>query len=276
MHRILPALLVSLALSGCTTFWFGDADTRRQGSSSSLVDFLYPDGEVPDDLPDRLPYLELPIRVGIAFVPGTRHGALPAREQQLLLERVADAFRDRPYVASIEVIPESYLRTARGVQGMQQVARLFEVDVMALTTYDQLALTGERDSAILYWTVVGALMVKGYTNEVQTMVDTAVFDVGTSKLLFRAPGVHRDSANTTFIDVDRDLRALQSDSYSRATDDMILNLNHSLEQFREQVKRGERAEVAWSPGFGGGSSDWIFVVAIAAVLGFRLRRRRGQ
>ncbi len=256
--------LLALALGGCASLWFGDSAQGRRGNSSSLVDFLYPNGSIPDKPPETLPYLELPIRVGIAFVPATGGQALPADEQHLLLERVASAFRDRPYVSAIEVIPDSYLRTARGMQGLKQVAAMFDVDAMALVSYDQLALTGERDSAILYWTVVGALLVKGNVNEVQTMIDTAVFDVASTKLLFRAPGTHRGSDTSTFIDVERDLRGMRSGSYVAATDDMIVNLNHQLETFRERVKRGEGAQVAWQPGHGGGGSADLFLLLLLA------------
>lgn len=270
--KLVLVLGIATLLSGCASWWLGGSGGMRTGNSSSLVDFLYPDGQKPAGLADTMPYLELPVRVGIAFVPGSDHNvALPASEQQLLLQRVADAFRDRPFVSDIEVIPQSYLRTARGVQGMQQIARLHNVDVMALVSYDQLALADERDSAILYWTVVGALMVKGNVNEVQTMIDTAVFDVNSTKLLFRAPGVHRQSDNSTYMDAERDMRALQQQSFSVATDDMILNLNHSLEQFREQVKRGERAEVQWKEGHGGGSIGIVTLLALGLAI---LRRRR--
>jgi rhombotail lipoprotein len=267
MHipRIILLLVTTQLLGGCSALWLG-GDTR-QGNSSSLVDFLYPDGQKPAGVPEQMPYLQLPIRVGIAFVPGKSYQAIPADEQELLLQRVANAFRDRPYVSAIEVIPDSYLRTAKGFQGMSQVAAMFNVDVMALVSYDQIALSEERDSSLLYWTIVGALVVKGNTNEVQTMIDTAVFDVSSSKLLFRAPGTHRDTENATLMDASRDLRHLRSNSYTMATDDMIVNLNHQLEQFREAVKRGERAEVEWKPGSsGGGSYDHLALIALFLLL----------
>ncbi len=270
----LLVLMLTISLSGCTSWWLGGADPVRRGSSSSLVDFLYPDGSKPEPPSEQLPYLELPLKVGITFVPGNTQDALPPSEQQLLLTRVADAFRDRPYVTSIQVIPSSYLRSTRGMQGMKQVAGMFGVDVMALVSYDQLGLTGERDSAILYWTVVGALVVKGNVNEVQTMIDTAVFDVNSTKLLFRAPGTHRNSRNATFMDADREMRNLQLQSYSQATDDMILNLNHELEQFRDRVKRGESASVAWKPGSGGGGSTSPLLPMMLMVL-CAMRRPKG-
>lgn len=270
--RIIGTALVAALLAGCMSMWTGGFERSREGASSSLVDFLYPDGQRPPEVGDSLPQLELPIRVGIAFVPSNSPLDPPAAEKQLLLEKVAEAFRDRSYVQSIEAIPDSYLRSARGVLGMQQVAGMYDVDAMALVSYDQIAFSGERDSALLYWTIVGALVVKGNTNEVQTMIDTAVFDVATARLLFRAPGVHRQQENTTLIDSERDLRKLRLEGFGAATDDMIVNLDAELNTFREGVESGERAQVAWREGeASGGASDLLWLGLLLAAV---LRRRR--
>jgi len=253
--RILTAALLLTLLSGCASFWLGPGyEKTREGASSSLVDYLYPDGEIPPATPENLPQLSLPTRVGIAFVPSRNSEDITAAEKQVLMEQVAEAFRDRDYVQSIEAIPETYMRSARGVQGMKQVAALHGVDIMALVSYDQISFSGERDSALLYWTIVGALVVKGNTNEVQTMIDTALFDVATAKLLFRAPGTHTNQRNVTLLESDRDLRKLRSAGFVAATDDMIVNLDDELEGFRAAIEAGERAQVAWRPGSGGGGS----------------------
>ncbi|MDH3266462.1 MAG: rhombotarget lipoprotein [Gammaproteobacteria bacterium] len=273
--RILFATILLALLSGCTSFWLGPGyEKTREGASSSLVDYLYPDGEIPPTIAGNLPYLSLPIRVGIAFVPSYNREDISAAEKQDLMEHVADAFRDRDYVQSIEAIPENYMRSAKGVQGMKQVAALYGVDVMALVSYDQISFSGERDSALLYWTIVGAMLVKGNSNEVQTMIDTAVFDVATSKLLFRAPGTHNEQSNATLLESGRDLRKLRSASFVAATDDMIVNLGGELEGFREAIESGERAQVEWRPGSGGGGTSWplIALLVSAAVLGRNARR----
>ena len=172
-HQILVAALLLALLSGCASFWMGPGyEKTREGASSSLVDFLYPEGEIPPAVDSNLPYLSLPIRVGIAFVPTPGREDISAAEKLELTEHVADAFRDRDYVQSIETIPDAYMKSARGVNGLKQVAALYGVDIMALVSYDQMSFSGERDSALLYWTIVGALVVKGNTNEVQTMIDT--------------------------------------------------------------------------------------------------------
>ncbi len=275
--RILIMTVVLTLLSGCGTFWLGTGhEQTRQGASSSLVDFLYPDGHLPPPVEDRMPYLSLPLRVGIAFVPSSNREDLPATEKQELLERAASAFRDRAYVTSIETIPDNYMRSAHGVHGMKQVAALYDVDVMALVSYDQISFSSERDSALLYWTIVGALAVKGNSNEVQTLIDTAVFDAETAKLLFRAPGVHKDRRNATLVDNKRDLRKLRGEGFSSATDDMIVNLDRELGVFQDAVKNGERAQVEWREGHGGGGGMGLPLVTLLllVVLAHQSRRWR--
>ncbi|NIV16846.1 MAG: rhombotarget lipoprotein [Woeseiaceae bacterium] len=274
--RLLTIALFLPLTAACSSFWMGPGyEQTRQGTSSSLVDFLYPDGEIPPSVSQNMPYLELPVRVGIAFVPAQGRETISAAEKQKLMEHTADAFRDRDYVQSIETIPDAYMRSARGVQGMKQVASLHGIDVMALVSYDQMSFSGERDSAIMYWTVVGALFVKGNRNEVQTMIDTAVFDVKTAKLLFRAPGVHKDQRNITLLESDQDLRRLREEGFTAATDNMIVNLDAELDVFRNEVDQGQVAQVAWRQGYsGGGSFGWPIIAMLLVTLVGRCRLSR--
>jgi rhombotail lipoprotein len=277
--RLLPVALLLPALSACSSLWLATgAGNTREGASSSLVDYLYPNGEIPPADSEQLPSLSLPLRVGIAFVPSPYQNELPAAEKQELLEKVADAFRDRPYVQTIDAIPDTYLQSARGVTGMKQVAALYGVDVMALVSYDQISFTDEKKSALLYWTIIGAVTVKGSTNEVQTLIDTAVFDVKTSRLLFRAPGTHRSQENSTLIDLGKDLPKLRSAGFEAATDDMIVNLDTELDGFREAVAQGERAEVKWREGSGGGGSLALPLLALLLLVALHRewQRRRLQ
>jgi rhombotail lipoprotein len=276
LPRIVILMVGIMLIQGCSTLWFGDSyEKRRDGTSSSLVDYLYPDGRIPPPAESVLPQLNLPLRVGIAFVPARGREDITAAEKQALLDRVAAAFRDRDYVESIETIPEDYLRSTQGITGMQQVAALYSLDVFALVSYDQVAFSGERESSLLYWTIVGAVVVKGNRNEVQTMIDTAVFDVQSARLLFRAPGMHLDQRNATLVDSARDLRTLRSEGFVAATDVMIGNLDGELEEFRAKVKEGQGAQVAWRQGSGGGDAGWQFVLALLLLaLGWKGRHWR--
>ena len=209
-----------VVLGGCTA-WF-DAFTpgvTRTGVSISLVDYLYPDGQIPPDFDEQVPRLKLPLRVGIAFVPqpAQANGEGPAEAlKNEVLQKVREQFRGRKYIASIEVIPDTYLRSTRGFEGMQQVARLYAVDVMALVSYDQLAATGDNKLALTYWTIVGAYMIKGTENQTQTFVDTAVFDVAS----------------------------------------LSTNLAAELDRFEQRLKdEPEIASVEWKAGSGGGGGS---------------------
>jgi len=267
-YRILLAVLLLVLLSGCASLWKGPGyEKTREGASSSLVDYLYPKGEIPPAVDDDLPFLNLPVRVGIAFIPSRNSEDISAAEKQELMEHVAEAFRHRDYVQSIEAIPETYMKSTRGVQGMKQVASLYGADIMALVSYDQVSFSGERDSALLYWTIVGTLVVKGNTNEVRTMIDTAVFDVATTKLLFRAPGTYNEQRNATLMESGRDLRKLRSAGFVAATDDMIVNLDQELEGFREAVESGERAQVEWRADSGGGGTMTVPLLALLVLIG---------
>jgi len=261
---------VALLLSGCSTLWDWSGG-HRNGTSSSLVDYLYPDGEVPPDVQDTIPYLELPLRVGIAFVPGgVGPGTISEATKMRLLENVKANFVDREYIGHIEVIPDTYLRSSKGITGMRQVAHIYGVDVMALVSYDQVAVSEDNPSGFLYWTIVGSYVIKATSNEVQTFVDTAVFDVDTARLLFRAPGSHTMSDRSTLVESGEVVRKAKDESFAAAMGEMTGNLAVELDRFRERAQEDPTvAEVKWKPGSGGGTISWLLIAVLGA---YRARR----
>ncbi len=150
MRKKLAGVMVLFActvLPGCTSFWQAASPPGvRDGVSSSLVDYLYPKGEVPPPQQDEIPRLDLPLRAGIAFVPAANpsNSGISEVTKSELLNQVKAAFIDRDYIEHIEVIPETYLRSSKGFEGMQQVARLYGVDVMALVSYDQVSISSTK------------------------------------------------------------------------------------------------------------------------------------
>lgn len=274
IRNLVTLILIVAVASGCSSFWSMTGETRS-GVSSSLVDYLYPKGEVPPDVGDTVPYLELPLRVGIAFVPG-QGGRIAISEatRMQLLENVKAEFGDRPYVDHIEIIPDTYLRSSKGVDGMQQLARLYGIDVMALVSYDQVAVSEDNPSSFLYWTIVGAYAIKATSNEVQTFVDTAVFDVKTASLLFRAPGLHKMSDRSTLIESGEVVRKARAASFVAAMETMTQNLAIELDRFRERIKDDPGvAEVKWKEGSGGGSAGWLMLGALCLAAARRHRRQ---
>jgi rhombotail lipoprotein len=267
--------LLALALVGCSPLW--NWNGGRSGTSSSLVDYLYPDGEIPPAVEETVPYLELPLSAGIAFVPGqSSYGTISEATRMQLLEKVKEQFVDREYISQIEVIPDTYLRSSNGVTGMQQVA---------LVSYDQVAVSEENTAGILYWTIVGAYVIKATSNEVQTFVDTAVFDVDTARLLFRAPGADTTADRSTLVEAGETVRKVRDASFAAAMEQMTANLAVELDEFQERVKSDPSvAQAEWKPGYsGGGSAAWLLMILTAgfvpawriAARGLNGRRRRG-
>jgi rhombotail lipoprotein len=267
MRKNLFLALLALALIGCSSLWNWSGG-NRSGTSSSLVDYLYPDGQIPPAFDEAVPRLELPLRAGIAFVPGqSSYGTISEATKMQLLEKVKGQFLDREYIGHIEVIPDTYLRSSKGITGMQQVARLYGVDVMALVSFDQVAVSEEKTSGILYWTIVGAYVIKATSNEVQTFVDTAVFDADTARLLFRAPGADKTADRSTLVEAGETVRKARDASFAAAMEQMTVNLAVELDRFQERVKSDPSvAQTEWKPGYNGGSATWLLLILTIALV----------
>lgn len=278
VFRVLTVAATAAVVAGCSWsgLWGGG---QREGRSSSLVEFLYPGGETPPPVDATVPTLKLPLRAGIAFVPSTSgYGdVLDETLKAELLERVRRAFVSEPFIADIQVIPDAYLRGGKGFATLEQVGRLYNLDVMALVSYDQVAVSEDKTSSLLYWTIVGAYLVEGTRNEVRTFVDTAVFDLPTRRLLLRAPGSDSLVRTTTLVESPQKLREAQQASYGRAVDAMIGNLRTELTAFQARIKEEGVAKVAQRDGSGGGGAVGAgAVLALAWVGVWRRRVTRGE
>jgi len=265
---------VAFLVTGCSSLWNWSGE-GRSGTSSSLVDYLYPNGEIPPDVQQTIPHLQLPLRVGIGFVPGQAgYGTISEATKMQLLEQVKVAFVDLDYISHIEVVPDTYLRSSRGITGMQQVARLYDIDVMALVSYDQVTVSEENPAGLLYWTIIGAYVIKATSNEVQTFVDTAVFDVSTARLLFRAPGADTMSDRSTLVESGEAVRKAGDKSFAAAMDQMTGNLTAELGYFQERVQEDPTvAQTTWKAGSGGGgAASWLLLLLLAGIRHGRGRR----
>jgi rhombotail lipoprotein len=99
--------LLSIALTGCSSFW---SSPYRQGSSSSLVEYLYPQGARPEGLAEEIPQITVPARIGLAFVPGTGGSQITQAQKIEVLDEVRSHFAEHRAIDQIQIIPDSYLR----------------------------------------------------------------------------------------------------------------------------------------------------------------------
>jgi len=260
---------------------------QRSRNSSSLVGFLYPNGQMPPH-EDAVPALKLPLRVGLTMLPSSGDApGLDAAAREDLLERVRQRFQTRDFIAEIVVIPDYYLASARGPGGsdgfdsLAGLQRLYSLDLVALVSHDQVTHSDETSLAVTYLTIVGAYMFAASRHEVTTLVDLAVVDPKTRSLLLRAGGTDTQSRTTTLADKAVTSRSSQGKSFASAGDQMIEHFDAALKQFQENVRSGKARvrvtrERASSGGGGAGSIDGALVVAVLGLLAARLRRRRNE
>lgn len=275
IFRFLLLAALGVALSGCSSF-FGNHGSQK-AVSSSLVQYLYPDEESRKAISESIPHLRLPVKVGIAFIPSSRGytaSVLDSKTQMDLLEKVRGSFKEYQYIDRIEIIPATYLAQGKGFDTLDQLARLYDVDLMALVSYDQVVRSYENNAALLYWTIVGMYVIPGNDNSVQTFVDTAVFDIASRKMLFRAPGLSKTERSSTAIGAEKNIDRQSMQGFELAVDDMVVNLNSELDRFKTRVKEEKVASVEYRKhSSGGGGGAWGSLACVSLLLLAFFRRR---
>lgn len=273
MLRAMPILIASSILLGCSLM--GDpclpSCGKSRSSTTPLVAFLYPDGHVP--LPDETPVLPVPMRVGLAFVPGYT-GDVPLARRQQILEQIRAGFVDRRYIESIVIIPEMYLNADNGFTGLEQIARLQSLDVLALVSLDQVSHRDDNEASFTYLTIVGAFLVKGNDHETHTLLDLAIVDPHSRTLVLRAAGTSSLSGHSTLIDQDQEVRDQAATGLDRANAQLIAQFRVELDAFEKRVKAGTApVKVASRSGGGGAFEPWALAPLLVLLL-LRLFARR--
>ena len=241
---LIAALSAVALLSGCTLVdhvFCTPNCTVQQRHSSSLVNFLYPDGTAVPPA-NTVPELHVPLRVGLAFLPSqAAFGPSPidAAQKEQLLQRIRERFASRSFVSEIVIIPDYYLTNERGFTGLDGVQRLYNIDVMALVSYDQVSHTDDNKLSLGYLTIVGAYVLPGSSQSSTTLVDLAVVDPASRSLILRAGGSWSSHGTSTLIDADRNTRKASAEGFAAATDQMIGNFDTALAAFEHDVHDGK-------------------------------------
>jgi rhombotail lipoprotein len=274
----------ALLLTGCI---FGAS--RQSRHNASVVQFLFPNSN-PAPVKTAIPTLNLPLRIGLGFVPASHDPkdyyrpdtTISALEKEKLLEEIGKDFRAYKFVKDIEIIPPGYLRPAGGFENLDQVAQMFGLDLIALVSYDQMQFTDQDLASLTYWTIVGAYVIPGDKNDTHTMMDAVVYDVPSRTMLFRAPGSSRVKGRTTPINASEERRKDAEEGFQIAATNLVANLQVQLASFQEKVKaRPEEFKVVSRPGYTGGGSFQLSDVTLAllgaglALVGVTIDHKRG-
>ena len=266
-YRIIGFIIITSVLSftGCFPL-----HGRHSRYTSSAVDYLYPNSNVVEQ--PSIPRLSLPLRVGVAFVPESFGGPiqykLSRRDKMSLMKRISSEFKSMQFVKDIELIPTDYLTRGGGFTNLDQIRTMYNIDVIALLSYDQIQHTDEGMLSFSYLTIIGAYVIRGEKNDTNTMVDAVVYDIASRKMLFRAPGTSHINGSSTPVNLSEQLRKDSMEGFNKAADDLVVNLKEELDSFKEKVKEAPQAyHIAHKPGYTGGGSLGGAYALILLILG---------
>ncbi|MEN8304545.1 MAG: rhombotarget lipoprotein, partial [Campylobacterota bacterium] len=94
-------------------------------------------------------------------------------------------------------------------------------------------------------------------------------------MLFRAPGLSHIKSEATPVNITEALKKDSDEGFKQASEDLIINLDIQLQQFKEKVKQNTKEyNITNRPGYtGGGSVDTFFLLfTIIASGGYGLWR----
>jgi rhombotail lipoprotein len=243
------------------------------------VQFLYGRDAVP--VTDASVELKLPIRVGLSFLPSedTRATSIPTAAQRAeILQAIREKFHALPYVTEIVIIPDYYLdgRRDNGLEQMQQLSRMYQLDLYALASYDIVANNVSNKSSFTYLTIVGAFFVHGNDQEIESMVDLAVIEPQSRQLVFRAGGTSYVKGRSAAVDLEKDENWRVKRGFDEASAALMANFETELRGFEARVREGTApikvVRHAKNSG-GGGALDPLWLASLALVLTWAVSRR---
>lgn len=242
----LCAALLS-ALAGCASL----EQSTKQRQVASVLSFLFPGAEQPPPASDQVAVINVPFRIGVAFVPDQADAKfrLSETDRLKLAGQVRDAFARYPFIREIEAVSSLYLEPGGGFANLDRVASLLRLDVIALISYDQVQHSGASGWSFLYWTGIGAYVIEGDRYDVLTAVETTVFDIRSRRLLMRAAGTSTLKGSATMVGFSERAREARTKSFDEAITQMIGGLHGEVKSFRERAPKDPMIKLVLPPGY---------------------------
>lgn len=294
MKPLLIILLICLSLCpGCA---YSDS-VRTVQRQSDLASFLF-SGKQPQAPAQKAP-LQLPARVGVAFVPGDPASSnLPETTKKEVIETVRSQLaKHTKYVAGAQAIPSIYLMPRGGVQNLEQVAQQFGVDVIVILGANQFQ-QHERNAlaAFLDVTIIGQYLIPGNTVDTATVLEAAVYHVPSRALIFRTDGANKKKSRSTDYGSSQTAQNDAVNSTLDASKKLVVSIGEALVGFEkfdaataqeiqplatstpqtvhEQKDYWDKANRYRSSG--GGSFDliWVALTGAGLLCAARIRRQR--
>ncbi|MGB2818303.1 MAG: rhombotarget lipoprotein [Burkholderiaceae bacterium] len=244
---LVAALAIAIGIAGCA----GMSKESRQRQVASMLAYLFPNSSETPAASDAVAVINVPFRIGVAFVPDNADPQfrLSEADRLRLAGQVRNAFAKYPFVREIEAVPSVYLEAGGGFANIDRIAALLRLDAIALVSYDQVQHADASALSVLYWTGIGAYIVPGDRYDVLTVVETAVFDIKSRRLLMRAAGTSNVKGSATLIGFSEQSRDARLKSFEEAVGQMIGHLHGEVKAFRERAPTDPKVKLVLPPGY---------------------------
>lgn len=244
---VVIAILVAVGAAGCA----GMSKESRQRQVASMLAYLFPGSAEPPAPSNAVAVINVPFRIGVAFVPDNADPQfrLSEADRLNLAGQVRAAFAKYPFIRDIEAVPSVYLEPGGGFGNIDRIAALLRLDAIALVSYDQVQHADASALSLLYWTGIGAYIVPGDRYDVLTVVETAVFDIKSRRLLMRAAGTSNVKGSATLVGFSGQARDARLQSFQEAVNQMIGSLHGEVKTFRERAPSDPMVKLVLPPGY---------------------------
>lgn len=193
--------------------------------------------------------------VGLLALTGSACVSQQLNQRSNALEYLYSAGAEARPATTIEIIPANYLSPQGGFEELDRLSASFRVNQFVLISYDQVQFTESGALSLTYWVTygAGAYVIKGEKNETRTLMDAVVYDIASRTMLFHAVGQSSIKGSSTLMGMSKALRERSIQGFNAATDDLLVNLEASLEAFVATMKDGTvtiaptPALPAWDP-----------------------------
>ncbi len=248
--------LTIISTIACLAWGCGGLGGNQRHRTANLSAYLYP-AQTGAAEPSALTRLSLPLRVGIAFVPGdaatsssgnavfnanAAESSLTEKQKLDLMKSIRNQLSQYPSIASADLIPNDFMTPHGGFADLDRIRTLRGVDVILLLSYDQSQFTDEGALTLSYWTVIGMYVVPAEKNETKTVLEAAVYDIPSRKLLFRASGSGEFKGSATPVNLSEQLRVDSVKCLDQAATNLVASLSNQIDQFGQKIA-GAQSEI---------------------------------
>lgn len=264
MKKLLFTLVIGSTLGGCALFMGPGSDqTSSIAVTQSAFKYLYPEKEAAQLRVADVARLDLPLRVGVGFIPSRAVDRLSAATGAEVIQGLVEQVQAQKFVERAIALPADSLTPSGGFGELDKVAFMHRLDAVLLLSYEQIAITEQSPLSLLDLTIVGAYVVPGHHNDVQTRLTATAVHIPSRRYLLSADGIHESTQESTLMHASAQIRNAMEEGMLGAAADLDPNLHLALASLRRDIAADRSFEVK------GGGVSLLMTLCGMLLLGLR-------